>query len=263
LGAQLLPAFLRRLVEHPLVIGRDIDDPSSAELRKRVILCKPFLKSIYDEWYHTLAARVPSGPGAVLELGSGAGYCETFIPNLITSDVFASSCARLAADAQHLPFHDGCLRAIIFTNVMHHIPNVRSFFAEAARCLRTGGKILMIEPWVNTWSSFIYRHFHHEYFNSEVKEWAFVSKGPLSSANVAMPWIVFLRDRHEFYSQFPQFCIEEIKPFMPFRYLVSGGIGMRSFSPAFTYSMWEYLERILGKYSESLGMFAVISINRR
>jgi len=43
---------------------------------------------------------------------------------------------------------DGSLRAIVMTDVLHHIPNVESFFAEAARCVRPGGVIVMIEPWL-------------------------------------------------------------------------------------------------------------------
>ena len=69
-------AFLHRLLAHPLTAGLSLDDPSTTELRREVIFSKPFLKAIYDEWYRMLAAEVPAGPGAVLELGSGAGYCD-------------------------------------------------------------------------------------------------------------------------------------------------------------------------------------------
>jgi hypothetical protein len=148
------------------------------------------------------------------------------------------------------------------TNVLHHMPQVERFFCEARRCLRSGGKILMIEPWVTPWSKFVYRHFHHEPFNPEAKNWCFPSNGPLSGANGAIPWIVFVRDREKFESLFPELLIEQIRPSFPFRYLVSGGVGMRSLMPGFMHGMWAGLERLLQPQMSSLGMFAFIKLKR-
>ena len=256
-------AFLRRLLAHPLTAGRNLDDPATTELRRQVIASKPFLKSIYDEWYRLLASELPPGEGAVLELGSGAGYCERFIPGLITSEVFSCPGVRLVADAQQIPFGDGSLRAIVFVDVLHHMADVRRFFAEAARCLRRGGKILMIEPWVSPWSRFVYQRLHHEAFHPEAQDWSFPSTGPLSGANGALPWIVLVRDREKFESEFPELAIEKIRPFLPFRYLVSGGVSMRSLMPGFTHVAWARLEALLEPRMSSLAMFAFISLRRR
>jgi len=224
----LANALLRRLLAHPLTASLGVDDLATTELRKQIIASKPFLKAIYNEWYGMLAGGLPEGEGEVLELGSGAGYCETFIPGLITSEVFPCAQVKLVADAQCMPFADGSLRAIVMTDVMHHMPDVDRFFAEASRCLRKGGKILMIEPWVSSWSRLVYTRLHHEPFLPEAEEWAFASTGPLSGANSALPWIVFVRDRRKFESRFPELEIGGIRPFLPFRYLLSGGVGMRS-----------------------------------
>jgi len=162
---------LRRLLAHPLTAGLHLDDPATTELRRQIILSKPFLKAIYDEWYSVLASELPPGEGAVLELGSGAGYCDHFIPDLITSEVFPCPTVRLVADAHQMPFRDGSLRAIVFTDVLHHMADVRRFFAEATRCLRGGGKVLMIEPWVSAWSRFVYPVLHHERFCPDAEDW--------------------------------------------------------------------------------------------
>jgi len=240
-----------------------LDDPATTELRKQIISSKPFLQAVYDEWYSILAAELPPGEGPVLELGSGAGYCDHYIPGLITSEVFFCRAVNLVADAQQLPFREGSLRAIVFTDVMHHMPGVRMFFAEAVRCLRPGGRVLMIEPWVTAWSRLIYKHFHHEPFCPEAQDWSFPSTGPLSGANGAVPWIVFVRDRHRFESEFPQLAIDKIRPFLPFRYLVSGGVGMRSLMPGFSHALWARLERMLEPHMSSLAMFAFVSLRRR
>ena len=260
--AVLLASRLRGLLAHPLTAALGVDDPSTTELRKQIISSKPFLKAIYDEWYSMLAREVPPGEGKVLELGSGGGYCAHFIPGLITSEVFACSGVEIVADAQRMPFADRSLRAIVMTNVMHHMPDVNRFFAQASKCLRSGGKILMIEPWITPWSSFIYKHFHHEPFHPEAVDWIYSSTGPLSGANIAVPWIVFARDRGKFESIFPEFLIERISPFLPFRYLISGGVGMRSLMPDFTRSAWARLEQMLGSQMHRLGMFAFVSVRR-
>jgi SAM-dependent methyltransferase len=254
---------LRALLEHPLTAGLNLDDPKTTELRRQIIASKPFLRAIYDEWYAMLSKEVPDGPGAVLELGSGAGYCEKFIPKLITSEINACRGVQIAADAQRLPFDAGSLRAIVFVNVLHHLPEVRGFFREALRCLRTGGRIAMIEPWVTLWSTEVYTRLHHEPFTPEAKDWGFASEGPLSGANGALPWIVFERDRPIFEMEFPGLAIEQIKPFLPLRYLLSGGVGMRSLMPGFLHSFWAGVERLLSPFNRRLGMFALVVLRRK
>jgi SAM-dependent methyltransferase len=255
-------ALLRRLLAHPLTLGLTLDDPATTTARREIIASKPFLKAVYDEWYTMIAAHLPPIAGRVLELGSGAGYCDRFIPGLITSEVFFVPGVRLVADARHLPFPDDLIRAIVLTDVLHHMPDVRSFFAEASRCLRPGGKILMIEPWVTPWSRFINTHFHHEPFRPNAADWSFPSTGPLSGANGAIPWMVFVRDRHKFELEFPRLAIEQIRPFLPFRYLVSGGVGMRSLMPFCLHGFWTRLERLLEPEMHTLAMFAFIALRK-
>jgi SAM-dependent methyltransferase len=259
----LAAGLLHRLLAHPLTASLEPDDPRTTELRRQIIKTKPFLKAIYQEWYERLAAGVPQGTGAVLELGSGAGFLSQYIPGLLTSEVFPCSNVDMVLNAQCMPFEDASLRAIVMTDVLHHLPDVRRFFAEASRCLRSGGRILMIEPWVTTWSKFVYRHFHPEPFLPDATEWAFASSGPLSGANGALPWIVLVRDRVRFEKEFPEFEIEQIEPFLPFRYLLSGGVSMRALMPGFTHGVWAWVEQRLSSQMRRLGMFAFLAVRKR
>ena len=102
--------------------------------------------------------------------------------------------------------------------------------------------------------------FHHEPFQPEALDWSFPGSGPLSGANGALPWILFERDRVQFGVEFPQFSIERIRPFLPFRYLLSGGVGLRSLVPGFTQMVWLNLERLLEPLMPQLGMFAFVSV---
>ena len=258
----MVGALLRRALAHPLTALLDLDDPRTSSRRKQIIWSKPFLKAIYDEWYTTLGAALPAGGGPTLEIGSGGGFCSDFIPDLITSEILPCPGVQLVLDARELPFASGSLRAIVMTNVLHHIPQVDRFLAEGSRCLRTGGKVLMIEPWVTPWSRFVYKRLHYEPFDPEAVDWSFPSSGPLSGANGAVPWIVFDRDRAKFDTRFPELAIEQVRPFLPFRYLVSGGVSMRSLMPGFTHRAWASFEESLRSPWPSLGMFAFVSLRR-
>ena len=81
----------------------------------------------------------------------------------------------------------------------------------------------MVEPWVTFWSRFVYGRLHHEPFHPESVSWSFPSSGPLSGANIAIPWIVFSRDRTQFEKEYPELQIEQVRPFLQGRYLLSGG----------------------------------------
>lgn len=121
----------------------------------------------------------------------------------------------------------------------------------------------MIEPWVSTWSRPIYTHLHHEPFVPDSKDWTFPSSGPLSGANGALPWIIFQRDQREFEAEFRGLEIQTVRPFMPFRYLVSGGVSMRQLMPEATFPLWRKLESWLHPWPNHWSMFALIHLTRR
>lgn len=138
--------ILKRLLAHPLTRGMDLDDPRTTALRRRIIREKPFLRRLYDEWYRWIAASLPAGSDPVLELGSGAGFLDEYVPNLITSEVFPVAGIRLVLDGQRLPFPNSSLRAIVMTDVLHHIPRPKDFFTEAGGASAPAGALCLSSP---------------------------------------------------------------------------------------------------------------------
>ena len=179
---------------------------------------------------------------------------------MITSEVFPLDGVERVENATALSFTDSSLDAIIMTDVLHHIPDVELFFAEANRTLSPGGRLIMIEPWRTGWSSWVYRNLHHEPFDTDVRGWRLPLGGPLSSANGALPWIVFERDRTKFIAANPTLEIVTIEPLMPMSYLASGGVSMRSILPGFAYPAIRFLERYI--LHERGAMFALIEVRR-
>ena len=254
--------MLKALLAHPLTRGLDIDDPRTTHLRLQIIQQKSFLRQIYEEWYRAIAATLPPGEGAVLELGAGGGFMSDFVPDLIASELFYCPNIRAVLDGLRLPFVAKTLRGIVMTDVLHHLPQPRLFFAEATRCVRPGGVVVMIEPWVTPWSRFVYTRLHHEPFEPEALSWELPNSGPLSGANDALPWIIFARDRQKFEQEFPHWRIELIKPIMPFRYLLSGGVSLRTLVPGWSFRLWREVENALSRWSNQLAMFAQIVLRR-
>lgn len=260
-----MSAFLRRALAHPLTIDADshLDNPETTNLHRTIIQSKPFLRRIYEEWYRLLAQWLPDGGAPVVELGSGAGFAGEFLPGLITSEVCFFPSVHIVFDGQVMPFQNASLRGVTMVNVLHHVPDVRRLFVEAARCLKPGGRVVAIEPWVSTWSRFVYSKLHHEPFDASSEEWAFPKGGRLSAANGALPWIVFERDRQRWEAEFPDLQVKLIRRIMPFRYLISGGIATRNLMPSFLFPFWRGVEWLLDPFMNRVAMFALIVIERR
>ncbi len=255
--------LLKALLAHPLTRGLPVDDPRVTALRREIIRSKPFLRKIYEEWYDWLAASIPPGGGRVLELGSGAGFFKERLPEAVASEVFFLPGMDLALDGCALPFAAGSLRAVVMTDVFHHIPDVGAFLTEAGRSVRPGGVVAMLEPWPTALSRTILARLHPEPLAKDAPEWRLPQGGPLSNANQALPWIVFERDRGRFERERPEWAVEAVEPCMPFRYLVSGGVGMRSLMPGWAHGLWRGLENWFAPWSDRLGMFARIRLRRR
>ncbi len=254
---------LKYWLAHPLTRDLPLDDPRTTELRRQVIRQNSFLMRVYQHWYDLLVDSVPAGSGHLLELGSGGGFLAERIPGLITSEIIFLDQSRIILDGQRLPFATASLKGILMTNVLHHIPSVRDFLSEAGRVTRPGGVISVIEPWHSEWANWVYKNFHHELFDPQAAEWEFESSGPVSSSNMALPWIIFQRDRDQFEREFPEWQLQRVIPLMPFAYLLSGGVSMRPLVPTWTYQLVYQVEKLLAGLMPRLAMFAHVVLVKK
>jgi len=239
-----------------------MDDVETTALHREIILRKPFLKRMYDDFYREIRAAVEPVEGKTLiELGSGGGFMKEIIPTVITSDIKELPWVDRRISALDMPLDDASVDAFLLFNVLHHIPDVRRFFREAQRCLKPGGRIVMIEPTNTPWSKFVYQTFHHEPFVPGAA-WEFPSTGPMSSGNDAMPWIVFVRDRAVFEREFPALAITRIRRHTPFRHLVSGGVSMRAIVPSWSYGCVKFVETMLTPLMPLCAMYMTVVVQK-
>ncbi|HJT33888.1 MAG TPA: class I SAM-dependent methyltransferase [Pirellulales bacterium] len=240
-----------------------LDSPETTIERGLLIRDKPLLRRFYGDCYAFFAEVARDANGPRIELGSGAGFLDTVVPGVIRSDLLRLPDIDLVARAENLPFADGSLSAIFLLNALHHIPDVRSFIGEAARCLKSGGMMAMIEPANTVFSRFIYRNFHHEPFLPAAADWCFPAGRPLSMANGALPWIVFVRDRETFDREFPELSVRRLEYCCPFTYLLSGGLSYPQLVPSFLSGSARLAERLLAPFNPWLGMFMRVVVAKR
>ncbi|NEO39178.1 MAG: class I SAM-dependent methyltransferase [Moorea sp. SIOASIH] len=241
----------------------NLDNPNNIHVLRAIIQRKPFLRKTYKSFYHQLLVKIQTIPadGKIVELGSGASFLKKYNSQIITSDVLPYDGVELVFSALDMPFEDNDLSAILMIDVLHHIKDSRQFFREADRCLKPGGKLVMIEPANTCWSKFIYNNFHHEPFNPR-GYWGFEEGGPLSGANMAIPWIIFNRDSELFREEFPSLRVRSIKIHTPLRYLISGGLSMRQLLPSALFSLVQFMEWLLSPLNAHLGMFMTIELEK-
>lgn len=246
---------------HPLQRRLQLDSESYFIAQRLILRQKEFLNRIYHDHYCLINDHLPVSSERVVEVGSGAGFIEEIIPQAVRTDVVFHPFTQLVMNGIHPPFKKGSLDAVVFLDVFHHIPDVRAFLENAERILKLGGRIVMIEPWVSFWSKIVYTHLHREPLDWQTEKWDFESSGPVSSANQALPWIVFQRDRLIFEHDFPNLKLLKIQPMMPIRYLLSGGILSRLGFPGFLYGLVKKIEALIPN-QEKWGMFALIVLEK-
>lgn len=242
-----------------------LDLPETTLEHRNIILNKPFLKRIYIDWYTDFKefSEQQTVQGKIVEIGSGGGFLKDVYPEVITSDIMPLSVCDMQFSAETIPFENNSLKSIFMLNVLHHIPDNEQFFSEAQRTLKKDGFIYMIEPATTWFSKFIYKNFHHEPFDEKAKDWKFVSKGPLSDANGAIPWIIFKRDYQKFRQLFPNLELEVFQYHTPFKYLLSGGLSRPNLIPYFLFGVLSFIEKILSPFNSKIALFQTIIIRKK
>ena len=78
-----------------------LDDPATTAARREVILAKPLLLRFYRDAYRFFVETSREAPpGLRLEIGSGAGFLKSVMPDAITSDFLSVPGIDLVADGR-------------------------------------------------------------------------------------------------------------------------------------------------------------------
>src|SRR6476660_267075 len=168
---------------------------------------------------------------SILEIGSGTSPLKRFHPNVVTSDVIELDYLDLVFDCHEIDklvrIEDNSLDVITLTNVLHHLERPIDFLNAAAAKLKPGGKVIATEPYFSVLSTPIFKYLHHEAvaFRTSEPELSEV-QGPLASANIALPWLIFFRNRKWLQRLNDNYDVGNlsIRYFTALSYMITGGI---------------------------------------
>ncbi|UCD28215.1 MAG: class I SAM-dependent methyltransferase [Planctomycetota bacterium] len=196
------------------------DSVSEHLARRQVWEQKYAIRACYGGWYERLKPYIVTGTS--LEVGAGTGNFKSFWPELIVSDLIETPYVDLVADGTMLPLAAGSLSNLVVIDLLHHLHDPHKFFDEAARVLKPGGRILIIEPYITLLSYVCYFAVHHEdicfseYGKSSTKEdpW---------EGNLAMMNLLFDRQKGRWNRRHPSFHIITRQPFGLLDFQLAGG----------------------------------------
>ena len=124
---------------------------------------KPILKMLYGDFYRRIAANLSNLPDRrIVELGSGLGNIHEVIPNCIRTDLFPNPWIDQVENAYRLSFADESVSDLILTDVFHHLKYPGTALREFSRVLRSGGRVIMLEPCMSALGLLVYGALHDE-----------------------------------------------------------------------------------------------------
>jgi SAM-dependent methyltransferase len=182
----------------------------------------------------------------ILEVGSGTSPLKKFYPNVITSDVLDLDYLDLVFDCHEIDreesIPDGSLDIVVMTNVLHHLKEPIHFLLNARRKLNEEGAIIITEPFFSLFSSLLFKYLHHEAVDKTIDypRLSDTNNGPLSTANIALPYLIFYGNKGWLECLEDIYQIRTIGYFSSISYFLTGGISRR-----FPIAFWIY--RILYK----------------
>ena len=127
---------------------------------RRIWAEKPTLRTIYMDYHRRLEASCPTGP--LLDIGGGSAHFKNYRADVTSLDILPFPGIDVVADAHDMPFEDGRFSGIVMLDVLHHLQRPITFLQEAARVLKPGGRLAMIEPGMSVIAKQFYDRFHQE-----------------------------------------------------------------------------------------------------
>src|SRR4029077_19109077 len=123
------------------------------------------------------------------------------------------------------------------------------------------------EPFFSVWSTIIFKYLHHEPVDFRISEPELGHvDGPLGSANIALPWLIFSRRREWLQGLNDNFDLATVcvRPFSALAYMATGGISHRLPVPHLLYRLLFPIDLALSRRLPRLcAAFMTVTLTRR
>src|SRR5437667_8745983 len=256
-----------------IIVQSEEANDRAATLRNRARLgTNKNLLFWYRELYRDQFKDLPD-PAAlsILEIGSGTSPLKQFLSNVVTSDVLDLDYLDLVFDCHEIDkfnaIKDESLDVITLTNVLHHLKSPIAFLNRAANKLKSGGQVIATEPFFSVLSTPIFKYLHHEPVDFEISEPELKNvRGPLASANIALPWLIFFcrRDWADNLSEKYDVANCSVRFFSAVSYMATGGISHKLPVPTWLYRAFFPMDVFLSRcFPRLCASFFTIVLSRR
>jgi SAM-dependent methyltransferase len=199
-------------------------DPRHVEHR-RAWSEKPALRILYTDYHKRLMAACPEG--LVLDIGSGTAHVKEVRADVVSVDILPFPGIDAVCDAHYLAFADCQFAGLVMIDVLHHLERPIAFLKEAARLLRPGGVLAMIEPGMSPVAYPFYRHLHQEPADMSVDPFSEMpAKRPRDpfDANQALPTLLLgTANRQRLSELVPELTVRHVDWLSLFAFPLSGG----------------------------------------
>jgi hypothetical protein len=226
----------------------------------------------YRELYRDQFRDLPNPSTlSILEVGSGTSPLKQFLSNVITSDVLDLQYLDLVFDCHEIDkfeaIKDSSIDVITLTNVLHHLKSPIAFLNRAASKLKSGGEVIATEPFFSVLSTPIFKYLHHEPVDLDISEPELGAvQGPLASANIALPWLIFFRRREWLQRLNESYDVATLstRPFSALSYMATGGISRRLPISQFLYRAFFSVDLAFGRcFPRLCASFFTLTLTRR
>lgn len=227
---------------------------------------KPSLQKAYGHFYSLIAAQVDYQlPGVKLEVGSGMGNINKFIPDCITSDLFPNPWLDRVESIYGLNFPDNSVSNLILFDVWHHLEHPANALAEARRALVPGGKLIIMEPAMSLLGKMVYGKCHHEPVGFDIPLSAEIADMTKPTAN---RYFASQSSAHRVFKkrELPKLLegwkIDSIQQITSFAYWGTGGFSGIQLYPDSLYPVIHRMDKILGLFSSLFAARLLIVLGR-
>ncbi len=255
------------LLREPSIENINVDGEDRFVSHSNMLARKPLLREVFNEFhhlFHRLDEKYFSASGGKIELGAGVAPIRESYPDVLATDVILSPWLDQVIDAEDMDLDDGSVRAIYGQNCFHHFPHPDRFFSELDRVLAPGGGAILLEPYYGFFATFMYKRlFKTEGFDKESPSWETPMAGPMSGANQALSYIVFVRDKVRFEDKHP--ALEIVHQELcgnHFKYLFSGGLNFKQLIPGWMGLVVDFIQVVFSPLNRWTSLHHVIVIRK-
>lgn len=208
----------------------DMHIAREAVLSKSNLILWHLVRSRY-EWMNEYITEKDE---TVIEIGAGMGVAREggFIANknLQITDVEGWPWIDRYLDALNMDMPDNSVDVFICNAVLHHFASPYKFLKDAASKLKSGGRILFLEPYTCFGNRLGQCFLNLEGFNEKVDVFDPTvicnNENDPWSANISVPKLLF-RDKKKFESEFQNLRLEKFELTECMLFILSGGVNWR------------------------------------